>query len=386
MNEENIYRIHESEREIILVGTAHVSEESVRLVETVIREEKPDTVCIELCQARYETLTQQKTWQDTDLFKIIKEKKAFLLLANLILSAFQKRIGRKLGIQPGEEMRRAIVCAGEAGARIHLADRDIRTTLARVWRLMGFWSKMKLLSQMLVSFGEVDDIKEEDIERMKREDVLETLLSEMGTHLPEMRRILIDERDLYLTHRIRQAPGSKVVAVVGAGHVPGIKRAWKQTIDLDELEVVPPRSPLLGILKWGIPALVLLLIVLGFFYSGKSGGTDMIKTWVLANAGLSGLGAALALAHPLTILSAVIAAPFTSLNPLIAAGWVAGLVQIFLNKPKVSDFERLPEDIVTIKGFWSNKITRVLLIVVLTNVGSSVGTFVAIPLMARFMT
>jgi len=382
-NNDNIHRLTFEDREITLIGTAHVSRESADLVTRVIEEEKPDTVCVELCESRYKAIKQKNRWQNTDLIKVIREKKSFLLLSNLLLTSFQKKIGQKLGIKPGEEMIRAMESADSVGAHIHLADRDIRITLSRTWRLMGLWTKMKLLAQLVTSMGEVDSIKEEDIEKMKDKDVLETLLSEIGKTLPELRRILIDERDKYLTEKIRSAPGKRIVAVVGAGHVPGIKRDWNEAIDLNALDELPPKGKLFSFLKWGIPALVVGLIVLGFFYAGSSAGTHMIKWWVLANAVFAGLGAAIALAHPLTILSAIVASPITSLNPMIAAGWVAGLVETFIGKPKVKDFENLPADILSLKGFWKNKITRILLIVVFTNLGSSLGAFVAIPLMAR---
>ena len=380
---DNIHRLTFEDREITLIGTAHVSKESADLVGKVIETEKPDTVCVELCESRYKAIKQKNRWQNTDLIKVIREKKSFLLLSNLLLTSFQKKIGKKLGIKPGEEMIRAMEAADSVGANTHLADRDIRITLSRTWRLMGLWTKIKLLAQLVTSMGEVDAVKEEDIEKMKDKDVLETLLSEIGETLPELRRILIDERDQYLTEKIRAAPGKRIVAVVGAGHVPGIKRNWHERIDLNALDELPPKGKIFSFLKWGIPALVVGLIILGFFYAGSSAGTHMIKWWVLANAVFAGIGAAIALAHPLTVVSAIVASPITSLNPVIAAGWVAGLVEAFIGKPKVKDFENLPADILSLKGFWKNKITRILLIVVFTNLGSSLGAFVAIPLMAR---
>jgi pheromone shutdown-related protein TraB len=382
-DDHNKHHLSIKDKEIILVGTAHVSRESADLVERVIKEEKPDTVAVELCQSRYQAMTEEKKWKETDLIKVIREKKAFLLLSNLMLASFQKKIGKKLGIKPGEEMLRAVNTAKEMEADIHLADRDIRTTLSRTWRLMGLWTKFKLLFQLITSMGDVDDIEKEDIEKLKQQDVLETLLSELGKSLPELQQVLIDERDQYLAHKIRTAPGNKIVAVVGAGHVPGIKKYWEEPVDIAALEIIPSKGKWGMFFKWGIPVLVIALIVLGFYMAGANAGADMIKWWVLANATLAGLGAAIALAHPLTVLAAFIASPITSLNPMVAAGWVAGLVQVFLVKPKVKDFERLPEDIVSVKGFWKNKITRILLIVVLTNLGSSLGAFVAIPLMAK---
>jgi pheromone shutdown-related protein TraB len=386
MAREDIHHLTFENKDIHLVGTAHVSRESVDLVNQVLNENKPDTVCVELCKSRYESLTQKKTWQEANIFKVIKDKKAFLLLSNLILAYFQKKIGHKLGIKPGEEMIRAIEAAERMGAEVHLADRDIRITLARTWRLMGLWTKIKLFAQIITSAGGLESITEEQIEEMKKRDVLETLLSEIGEELPEVKHILIDERDQYLTQKIRTAPGNKIVAVVGAGHVPGIKHYWDLPIDIAPLNHIPPRNKIVGALKWIIPLLILALFVLGFFTAGTATTTNMLKWWILANSILAGLGAALAFAHPLTIFSAVVSAPLTSLNPMIAAGWVSGFVEAFVGKPKVKDFERLPEDISSLKGFWRNKITRILLVVVFTNIGSSLGTFVAIPLMVRVFT
>ena len=386
IEDNNIHHLAAEGKEVILVGTAHVSEESAELVVRVINHEQPDTVCVELCQSRYQSMTQSNTWKDTDLIKVIREKKTFLLLSNLMLASFQKKIGKKLGIKPGQEMLEAIKAADAAGAAIHLADRDVRTTLSRAWRLMGFWTKMKLLAQLITSFGDADSITKEDIESMKQHDMLETLLKEIGDLLPELRTVLIDERDQYLAEKIRTAPGKRIVAVVGAGHIPGIERNWDQPIDIKALETLPPKGKFLPFLKWGIPVLVIGLIITGFFMAGSHTGTELIKWWILANAVLAGIGAAAALAHPLTILSAIVASPITSLNPMIAAGWVSGLVETFLRKPRVKDFERLPEDIGSMKGFWSNKITRILLVVVFTNMGSSLGAFVALPLMARVLS
>jgi pheromone shutdown-related protein TraB len=248
---------------------------------------------------------------------------------------------------------------------------------------MGFWKKITLLLQIVTSAGDFDSVSEEEIEKMKTEDVLEVLLTEIGESFPEIRKVLIDERDQYLAHQIRTAPGKRIVAVVGAGHVPGIQRNWESSIDLAELTRVPPKGKVIGLLKWGIPMLIIALIVVGFVMAGTSAGTHMIKWWVIANASLAGLGAAIALGHPLTILTAIGASPLSSLNPMMAAGWFSGLVEVFMGKPKVRDFEGLPDDISTLRGFWRNKIIRVLLVVVFTNIGSSLGAFVAIPLMLR---
>ncbi len=384
-NKANIHSLFFEEKEIILVGTAHVSKESAQLVGSVIETEKPDTVCVELCEARYQSIRQKEKWLDTDIIKVIKEKKSFLLLSNLLLASFQKRIADKFDIVPGAEMIKAIDAAETVGARIHLADRNIRITLAKTWRAMGLWGKIKLLFHLLLSMGEIGEITEKDIERMQQQDVLETLLADVGKSLPVLRDILIDERDQYLTQKIRTAPGRKIVAVVGAGHVPGIKRYWDTEIDTDRLNQIPPKGKLSGLLKWIIPLGILVLFVWGFYHGGTHVGANMITWWIMANGILAGLGAAIALAHPLTILSSILAAPLTSLNPMIAAGWVSGLVEAISRKPKVRDFEALSTDILSVKGFWKNKITRILLVVVFTNLGSAIGTFVAIPLMVKVL-
>ena len=372
-------------KQITLLGTAHVSHESTRLVAEVIAREKPDTVCVELCESRFQSLRHKDSWQNMDIVKVIKQKKAFLLLANLLLASFQKRIAAKLDIRPGQEMIQAVESAEAVGAQVHLADRDIRTTLARAWRIMSPWNKIKLLAQLVFSLGSVDEISAEDVERMKQEDVLESLLSDIGRSLPVVRHVLIDERDQYLAHKIRTAPGQRIVAVVGAGHIPGIKNCINTETDLAALEQLPPPGRWFKWLKWIIPLGILALLLWGFYHGGTEAGSHMLTWWLLANGLLAGLGALLALAHPLTVLTSVLAAPLTSLNPMIAAGWVSGLVEAFSRKPKVIDFENLQDDIHSFRGFWRNKITRILLVVVFTNLGSSAGTFIAIPLMVKVL-
>ena len=379
------YYLEYEDKQVILLGTAHVSRESAQQVRHLIQEEKPDTVCVELCQSRYQSIRQKERWQETDIVKIIKEKKSFLLLSNLLLASFQKRIAKKLDIKPGQEMITAVETAEEVDAEIYLADRDIRTTLSRTWRAMGLWSKIKLVFQLMLSMGDVDEIKEEDIEKMKNKDVIETLLAEVGKALPVLKDILIDERDRYLAQKIRTAPGKKIIAVVGAGHIPGIQKYWAMDIDIRSLEQLPPKRHTTNILKWLIPAAILAMFIAGFFYGGAQAGKDMIVWWIAANAILAGIGAIIALAHPVTIVSSMLAAPLTSLNPMIAAGWVSGLVEAFSRKPKVKDLEKLPEDILSVSGFWRNKVTRILLVVVFTNLGSSIGTFVAFPVIVKLL-
>lgn len=385
MERKNVHHIILDGRDIVLVGTAHVSRESAALVEEVIDEEKPDTVCVELCNSRYETIKQKENWEKTDIFKIIKEKRTSQLLAQLLMASFQKKLAEKFGIKPGEEMLRAINKAEEMGAKVVLADRDIRITMSRTWRLMKFFSKIRLFGEILLSIFYSEDITEEEIENLKEHDALELALKTFGKKVPEVKTTLIDERDLYLAHSISQAPGSRIVAVVGAGHVPGILKHLGDDIDLSPIMRIPPKSMWGRIFAWGIALIVVGLIVAGFYSSGAEASLNMIKWWFGINGLLAGIGALIVFAHPVTIVSSILAAPFTSLNPMIAAGWVAGLIEVTLRKPQVKDFIDLREDIASFRGFWHNKITRILLLVVFVNLGSAIGTFVAIPLMMRYL-
>ncbi|MBF0450907.1 MAG: TraB/GumN family protein [Candidatus Magnetomorum sp.] len=379
----NVHRITYKNKKIVLVGTAHISKESVKLVQSVIEDEKPETVCVELCESRYQSIIKKEQWENTNIVTVIREKKAFLLLSNLILAAFQKKMADRLDIKPGSEMIQAIDSAEAINANVELADRDIRTTLTRAWHCLNLWKKLRLVFELLLSAGSLDEIQESEIEQLKEQDMLETVINEIGRTMPEMRNILIDERDQYLLEKIRTATGQHIVAVLGAGHIPGVLSQMDTPVNIEALEKRPPPKKTTLIFKWGLPSLIIALIVIGFFKAGTSVGTDMIWWWVAANGSLAGLGACLALAHPLTIVSAILAAPLTSLNPMIAAGWVSGLVEAFARKPKVKDFQQLADDIGSFKGFWKNSVTRILLVVVFTNLGSSLGTFIALPMMIR---
>ena len=372
---ENVHRIETGSRQIILVGTAHVSKRSVDEVKELIEEEKPDTVCIELCQSRYQAVTDADRWKNTDVVKIIKDGKSLLLLVNLIVSSYQKRLAKQFGIQPGQEMIQAIASANDVGATLCLADRDIQTTMMRLWQGMSFWGKMNLLFQILMSMVVKEEITEEELEKMKSGDMLTSALNELSEHSPRFKEILIDERDKYLAQKIKSAPGNKVLAVLGAGHVPGIKEELANDHDLEQLSVVAPSSKVFKIIAWTIPVLILGLIV-STFSVDRAAGIDQLISWVLWNGSLSALGTLIAFGHPLAILTAFIASPISSLSPLLAAGWFAGLTEALMRKPNVQDFENISEDILSIRGFWRNKVIHILLVVVFANIGSSIGAVV----------
>jgi pheromone shutdown-related protein TraB len=381
----HVHRLTHDGREIILVGTAHVSRDSAELVEKVIDEEKPDVVCVELCQARFDALKQKDKWQETDIVKVIRENRTALLLTQLMMASFQRKIAEKFNVNPGEEMLRAVAKAEASGARIVLADREIRITLMRTWRMMRCWTKMKFLTEMIFSLLISEDITEEDIEKLKEHDVLDLALKTVGEKLPEVKTTLIDERDQYLAHRIGRAGGLKIVAVVGAGHVPGIRQQIDQEIDIEAISRIPPAGVWGKIFGWGFPGAIIALFGAGFFYSGGQTGINMLLSWSAITAVCASVGAILMLAHPLTILASALSAPIATLHPLIATGWVAGLVEASLRKPQVKDFLDMKDDIVTFRGFFRNKITRLLILVAFVNLTTSVGTFVAIPVMMKYI-
>ena len=371
----NVHEILLDEKQILLIGTAHISQSSVDEVNDVIEQEKPDTVCIELCASRHQAMMEKDQWKNMDIFKVVREGKSFLLFANLIMTAFQKRLGSQLGVKPGAEMLAAAQASERVNAELVLADRDVKVTLQRTWRGMPFWARMKVLSQLLASLFIREEISKEEIEKLKESDALSEAMEMLADQSPEMKRILIDERDQFMAEKIRQAPGKRIVAVVGAGHVKGLTEELEREHNLVELETVPPPGKLGIWLKWGIPALIVSLIGYGFFAIDTDVSIEMIQRWFLINGTLSAIGTALAFGHPITIATAFVAAPFTSLNPAVAAGWVAGLVEAFLRKPQVRDFENLADDITHLRGFWQNNITRILLVVMFANLGSAIGTF-----------
>ena len=285
-------------------------------------------------------------------------------------------------------MARAVESARETGADLVLADRDIRITLRRTWSRLTWRDRFRLAYQFLGALVLPPDMNAVEIEQLKEKDMLSQVMEGFAREFPSAKAVLIDERDTWLADRILTAPGKTVVAVVGAGHVAGILRHLKShsgPVDLKPLAEIPPPGVWGRVLGWGIPLLVLGLIAYGFATGGSAASGEMILVWVLATGSLAALGTAAALGHPLSILSAFVAAPLTTLHPLLAAGWVAGLVEALLRRPRVRDFETLPADMVTLRGFWRNGITRILLVVALANLGATVGVFIGIPLMTRLL-
>jgi pheromone shutdown-related protein TraB len=344
-------------------------------VKEVIEAEKPDSVCLELDEQRYQTITEGNKWKDADIFKIIKEKKSTLLLINLVMSSFQKRIAKQFGINAGQEMIQGIASAKATGANLVLADRNIQTTFARIWHGVGFGGKMRLISEILFSIFSTEEITEEDLEKLKSQDMLNSILNDLTASFPKLKRPLVDERDQYLAQKIKETPGNKIVAVLGAAHIPGIKEEIYKEHDLPALSQLPAGSRVPIIIGWAVPIMILALIAYTFIIHPAAGIQQSIN-WILWTGSFAALGAALALGHPLAILAAFVAAPLTTLHPLLAAGWFAGIAQAYVRRPNVREFENLSDDIYSLKGFWNNKVTRILLIVTFANLGASVGTVI----------
>jgi len=383
--------------EFKLVGTAHVSRESIDEVRNIIREEKPGMVCVELDQGRYNSITQNDAWEKLDLSKVFKERKGFLLIANLVLASFQRRLGNELGVKPGEEMKTAVEAANEMGIPHSLCDREVHTTLRRAWAGCGLWSKSKLLASLLASAFTTEKLSEQEIENLKNKNELDGMMSELAEYLPSVKAVLIDERDRYLAAKIwASAQGSgetpkKIVSVVGAGHIQGIENhleklsRGEETADVSELEKIPPPGFLSKSVRFLIPAAVVALVAAGFLRAGTEMGLSMMLQWVLWNGSLAALGAVIALAHPLAILVSFLGAPITSLNPFIGVGILSGLVQVTFRKPRVSDVQDISEDTTSLKGIYRNRITRALLVFFLSSIGSVIGTFVSIPAIAGLL-
>ena len=379
-----VKKLQFGDREIILIGTAHISQESIDEVTRGIEEEKPDCVGIELDDERYASLKNPESWRNLDIIKVLKQKQGWVLLANLVLASFQKRMGSDVGVKPGEEMKAAAFKADELGIPVVMVDRPIKITLRRAWAKNSFWGKSKLLATLLSSMFETEEISSEDIEKLKNSSEMDQMMAELADYLPVVKTVLIDERDQYLASNIWRANGKKVLAVLGAGHLPGVEK-WLEGFyknekkpETEELCFVPNPTVFSKIISWIIPGALIALVVAGFFKGGITKSVEMMLQWWITNGVLAALGSLLALGHPLTILVSFLGAWFAAINPFIGIGVIAGIVQAWVRKPKVSDMENLSTDI-NFKGVYKNRILRVLLVFFLSSVGGSIGTFVSVP-------
>lgn len=375
-------------KSITLLGTAHVSKSSVAEVKHQLSDNRYDAIAVELCPSRHKAIQNPDILAKMDLFQVLKEKKTTMVIANLTLSAYQQRIANEIGIDPGAEMKAAVKIGLEMKIPVLLIDREIGTTLKRVVGNIPWWQRMGLMAGLISSVVIHEKVTEEEIEKLKEGDILESTMYQFAEQNERLFKPLIDERDEYMALKLQselsQTKYQNILAVVGAGHLPGISKRLTDSLPkreeiekrLAQLDRIEKGSRWLKIIPWAIVLLILSGFALGFNRSTNLGWT-MIIEWIVINGGLSAFGAALAAAHPLTVITAFLAAPLTSLNPMIGAGFVTAAIEIFLRKPEVGDFSRLRTDTASVKGWWKNRVARTLLVFLFSTLGSAAGTYIA---------
>ncbi len=369
-----------------IVGTAHVSKASADEVAELIRSGDYDGVALELCESRHQQLANPDHMASMDLFEVIRSGRAGMVAASLAMGAFQQRVAEQSGIEPGAEMRAALREADAASLPVMLVDREIGTTLKRIYSNVSWWQRLQLISGLFASLVSRETVSPESIEQLKEGDVLESTFAEFAEQSEKLYTPLISERDRYMALRLAEETAGKgyrnVLVVIGAGHLKGLSNHLQQddiTNPAEErrtLDYLPPKTPVLRYLPWVVAALVLTGFAIGFSRNTDL-GLQMITEWFLINGILSATGAAIAMAHPLTIFATFLAAPLTSLNPTIGAGFVAAGVELMLRRPKVADFSSLRHDVAALKGWWRNRVSRTLLIFILASAGSAAGTYIA---------
>ena len=382
MNEKSdIYRIKKDDREIVLIGTAHISQVSKDLVRATIEAEAPDTVCVELDEGRLKSIKEPDRWKKTDLKQVIKNKQLGTLIANLVLGSYQKRMGAQTGVKPGSELKEAVDCAEGRGAELVLADRDIKITLRRTWACTPWYRKLSLLGGLFASIFDKTEVSEEDLAKIKEQDALSAMMQDFGKSFPEVKQVLIDERDQFLASKIKNAPGKKIVAVVGAGHMNGIAKIIEEDRELpseESISVIPKSAPIWKIIGWAIPVAIIASIIAVGVHAGFEKAGELSLQWAMLTGGGAMLGTVIAGGHPVTILVALVAAPFTGLTPLIGVGFFTALTQVYMRPPRVSEMETLADDIWQGKRWWKNRVTRVILCFLCPGIPAIIGKILAI--------
>ncbi|SFW63738.1 TraB/GumN family protein [Luteibacter sp. UNCMF366Tsu5.1] len=384
-----IQRMERDGVQYVILGTAHVSRASVQAVNALLASEHFDAVAVELCPSRAHGIRDPEAFKQMDLFQVIRQGKAGMVAASLVLGSFQKRLAAQYGIEPGAEMKAAMDGADARGVPVWLVDREVGTTLKRAWRSVGFFQRFGLMAGMLGSVFEREDIAEEDIEKLKQSDLLEGAFSEFASGSAPLYHALIAERDSFMAAKLREhgaamdpaAPSRKVLVVIGAGHLKGMSTELAEQHDdaralTDELATTPPPA------KWPkVLAVTLVLAIfaaIGYaFYRSPSLGIDALKNWILLTGGLSALGALIAGAHPLSIAGAFVAGPLKPFRPGIPSGAVSAMAEAWVRRPRVLDFERLRDDITHWTGWWKNRVARTLLNFFLVSMGTIAGEYIA---------
>ncbi len=369
---------------LTLLGTAHVSHASVDSVRRLVATGDYDAVAVELCRSRLTALTDPDALARMDLFSVIRQGRVYMVAASLALGAYQQRLADQLGIEPGAEQRLAVRLAQERGLPLLLIDRELGITLKRIAARLGWWRRATLFAGLIAALFEAQEVTGEEVERLKEGDLLETAFAEFAEDRRDLFVPLIEERDRYMAARLRleteRVGVRRVLAVVGAGHLPGVARGLESAdadprASLAELEQVPPPSPWPKVVPW----LILVLVLAGFawgFVQGPQIGWALVLSWVLITGGLCALGTLIAGGHPLTVAAGFLAAPLTTLHPAIGAGMVTGLVELWLRRPNVGDFARLRTEITSLSGWWRNRVARIFVVFILSSVGAALGTYI----------
>lgn len=369
---------------IDILGTAHVSKVSSRTVEELMRTFRYDCVALELCKPRMEGLTGKPP--DLDLWEVMRSRRLGELTLMLAMSAYQQRIGERLNIEPGAEMKAAIECANGQGVPLLCVDRDVGVTLRRLSTAMPWWKRTVMMQLVIYNLFRRDEIREEQIEQLKNGDLLREMFSELPEGGEEIYDTLVFERDFHMVVKIMEYLKThqcgRMLLVIGAGHLHGVQTIFtryafpepleKTQAFIEDLCHVRKRRKWLRILPWAIVALILFGFALGF---DRGIGLSLVADWILINGGLAALGVLLAGGHIVTVICGFIAAPLTSINPLVGAGMVTAAVELTVRKPHVSALETLRTDTATWAGWRRNPIARTLLVFFFSTIGSAIGTY-----------
>jgi pheromone shutdown-related protein TraB len=385
---EDVTRVEVDGKVVLLVGTAHISQQSVETVRAIIAESAPDSVCVELDSERIRALRESQNWEALDLKQVIRSGQFMFLMARIALSSFQKRMGSYTGVKPGAEMLVAVECAEAQHAELVLCDRNVRTTLLRAWRMTPWWRRGLLFTSLLGGMFERTEVSEEELAKLREQHNISNILEELGEVMPDVKGVLVDERDLFMSHTIRTAPGHTVVAVVGAAHKPGILRLLAEPPVPERaaaVDVVPEKSQLSKFTPWLLPLALVGLFVWGLWRTDVSVVKDTLLAWFILNSSGAALGALAGFGHPVTILAAFLCATFATLHPAVGIGMITGFVQVMMVPPTVRDMESFGDDVAEWRGLWSNPLGRVMVVVVLSNLGGMLGNLIALKWLAKLV-
>ena len=384
LQEEPLVELKYQGARVTVLGTAHVSKASADIVRILLEGGEYDSVAVELCESRYKTMLSPDSFLDMDLGEVIRQRKVFRVVAILILGGYQQRLAEQLGVEPGIEFKEALRVAQARDLSIAIVDRDIGLTFKRLYASLSWWRKMMLFNALIASLFYTEKVSVQEVERIKQGRTLEAIFEQLPMSIRHIKEILLDERDAYMAAKVRQfidehKPNAMLV-VIGAAHLSGTVRELEQAstdpqTTISKYETVPPKKRFTRLLPWLIVSVILAGFAYGFSKETQI-GFELVLDWILINGGLAATGALIAAAHPLTIVSVFLAAPLTSINPTIGVGMVAAAVELYLKKPRVSDFANLKKDTARLSGWRHNRVARIAMIFVLSSIGSAIGTYI----------